>query len=138
MKRFLAIFIILALQIATFASLMVRTSFELNKELITQELCVNRSVPESGCEGNCYLRKMTDKTDSQQDSAEYPIRQFQFIALLFSSETLSQTLLLLQESNTYPLDNNDHLKGWPSSTFQPPGTIVQNVGVLYSPTTPEG
>lgn len=37
-----------------------------NKAYVSNELCVNKDVPESTCHGKCYLKKQLNKADGAQ------------------------------------------------------------------------
>ena len=37
--------------------------YQINKDYITQFLCINKSKPELNCQGHCYLQKQLKKAD---------------------------------------------------------------------------
>ena len=116
----MAILLILMMQIATFASWVAYTGFELNREYITQVLCVNRSKPELSCLGKCYLKKMQKKAEQQKESGRNLLKEFQMLALI--EQSVSLRLNATEKAfYRYPTNNNGHLKGWPLNTFHPPG-----------------
>ncbi|HEY0898256.1 MAG TPA: hypothetical protein VGD90_02935 [Sphingobacteriaceae bacterium] len=119
-NKLTAIILILMMQIATFASWVAYAGFELNREYITQVLCVNRSKPQLSCLGKCYLNKMQKKAEQQKESGRSLLKEFQMLALIEQSVSLR---LNATEKAIYrfPTNNNGHLKGWPRSTFHPPG-----------------
>ena len=42
--------------------------YELNKAYITEMFCVNKSRPELGCEGKCFLMQKLNQNNQQDDS----------------------------------------------------------------------
>lgn len=45
-------------------------NYELNKEYIKENLCINRDKPEMHCEGKCYLQSQIQKEMQQQEQKE--------------------------------------------------------------------
>jgi len=118
-KKLLAILLILMLQMATFASWVAYAGFELNREYISQVLCVNRSKPQLSCMGKCYLKKMQKKAESQKESGRNLLKEFQMVALIEHAFALR---LNAPDRAVYRFTNNNNsLEGWPRSTFHPPG-----------------
>ncbi|TWR26438.1 hypothetical protein FPZ43_14845 [Mucilaginibacter pallidiroseus] len=72
-KRLTAYLLIVALLSANFSRLFVYAGFELNKDYIAANLCVNRNKPQLHCNGKCYFMKkikqaeQKDKSESQQN-----------------------------------------------------------------------
>lgn len=68
--RLAALFVLVA---STQSVLVVRAAFEMDREAITERLCVNRERPELDCEGACQLTRMLreqqDREDRQQQAA---------------------------------------------------------------------
>lgn len=61
-----------AVILQSFTLPMVLIGFKLNKEYIASELCVNRDIPESGCNGQCYLMKKLKQAGDNDQGAEKP------------------------------------------------------------------
>ena len=55
MKRYFSILIILIITVASLHKTIVFAYYEIDKEYIIENLCVNADEPEMGCEGKCYL-----------------------------------------------------------------------------------
>lgn len=72
--RPISILLLLSLLTANCSSLFVYMGFELNKQFIATELCVNKDKPEMHCNGNCYLMK---KLKQAQDKEQKQERQAQ-------------------------------------------------------------
>ena len=55
MKGIFSILIILIITVASLHKTIVFAYYEIDKEYIIENLCVNTDEPEMGCEGKCYL-----------------------------------------------------------------------------------
>ncbi|MBX3101483.1 MAG: hypothetical protein KF690_03145 [Bacteroidetes bacterium] len=64
--------------------------FKVNQEYIAQNLCVNRDVPGSECQGTCHLKKILDAQDEQQkDGRAVPAVQFEQAPVHTEAEALA-------------------------------------------------
>jgi len=64
--------------------------FELRKDYITKVLCINRKIPESGCEGKCFLQKRLSEANSHHNPQDIPTQErFQ---LSFFTQTIKGLL----------------------------------------------
>lgn len=71
MRSAVSAILLLLLIFQAFYSLTVVTYFYANRPYIASVLCENRTKPESGCKGSCYLRKQLSKAqDSENKDAE--------------------------------------------------------------------
>lgn len=73
------------------------TWFEMNREYVATVLCINKAKPEMHCNGQCYLKKEIQKSESKQtvpansrDNTEF---QF-FVVEDFSIDFRAQTSLV--------------------------------------------
>jgi hypothetical protein len=62
--------LILLVAVQTFSKWCVILDYQVNRDFIAKNLCINRSKPLSCCKGNCYLNKklVADETDQQAPS----------------------------------------------------------------------
>lgn len=67
MRAKLSAIIVLAIFIQATSCTWICIGFELNREYITTQLCVNRFVPAVTCSGFCYIEKQVEKERDQQD-----------------------------------------------------------------------
>jgi len=65
-KRFLAILLIFAMTATSFQRYFVYASFELNKDYIAKNLCINRSRPWLHCNGKCYFMKKLRQAEENE------------------------------------------------------------------------
>ena len=57
LKYIFTITLFIAVAAQTFSKWFIVLSYEINKDYIAKNLCVNRAVPGSCCKGKCYLHK---------------------------------------------------------------------------------
>jgi len=67
LKKLLPILLLFSLAFQSFSELTTLISYEINKEYISNVLCVNRDRPEMHCYGKCYLHKKLDQDQQQKD-----------------------------------------------------------------------
>jgi len=113
--------LLICLVAATFSNWLVIASFNINQTYIAKQLCVNRNIPGSNCNGHCYLSK---KLDSQEkpDGTNSTTSKERFEVQLFFVEGPGDIALQAASSQKF---YNTHqsftkqlvLKGF----FHPPG-----------------
>jgi len=62
------ILLILLLGLQTFSKWCLIVEYQVNREFIAKNLCVNRAKPSSCCQGKCYLNKKMATDESQQQA----------------------------------------------------------------------
>lgn len=62
------ILLILLIGLQTFSKWCLIVEYQVNKEFIAKNLCVNRAKPSSCCQGKCYLKKKLANDESQQQA----------------------------------------------------------------------
>jgi hypothetical protein len=86
---------------------MVQLDYLVHKDYIVSELCVEKDVPESTCEGKCHLRKELSKLDEQHDSQSNAPIQVTLSSIDFvveavgSSMDLNAAILSIYELERY-------------------------------------
>lgn len=74
----IAIILLVTLSFQINAHLCTILTFNLQQEYIAKNLCVNREVVASTCEGHCYLTtKLQENTKQEQKSANVKVREAQ-------------------------------------------------------------
>jgi len=68
MKYPVTILLILLIGFQTFSKWCVILEYQVNKEFIAKNLCVNRAKPSCCCQGKCYLNKKMAGDESQQQA----------------------------------------------------------------------
>ena len=68
MKRLAIIVCVLCVLVQPLSKQGIMAVYQLNKDYIATELCENRFIPESDCQGKCHLRKELKRTRSARRS----------------------------------------------------------------------
>lgn len=66
MKRLVCHILILLLGLQANMRWLVRTTYQVNKKYIAENLCENRKRGDMKCEGKCFLEKQSKKTEKDQ------------------------------------------------------------------------
>lgn len=74
--------------------------YNLNKEYVAKNLCVNKDLPESTCQGKCYLKDQLKKSVTQENGTESSQNNLQFEIFLeeYHSKDLSAPVLQVLSS----------------------------------------
>lgn len=67
MKFIISIFLLASLLTQNISKLIIVINYQVNKEYIAKNLCVNRDKPKSCCEGKCELKKQLDEEDKKEN-----------------------------------------------------------------------
>jgi hypothetical protein len=84
-KLFSTIFLVLLIGIQTFSGIFIVLGFELNRDFIAKNLCINRrnAIP---CGGTCYLRKQLNQDQSQQSPGKMTMKEKLAVEFLIESD----------------------------------------------------
>ncbi|HLP21205.1 MAG TPA: hypothetical protein VK174_12925 [Chitinophagales bacterium] len=66
MKKLLSVFLSVIILAQVLVNVGITTYYHLNKRYIVQQLCENRSNPQSHCNGHCYLSKQLKKASEAE------------------------------------------------------------------------
>ncbi|PZU86372.1 MAG: hypothetical protein DI529_08760 [Chryseobacterium sp.] len=117
MKSFITILIILAIAIRPVLPLV---NYVINYDYIVQNLCENRSKPESTCHGKCYLAKELSKTEKQNQQSTIKINSLDVFlpkeVISFNHTNINSDI---QNSNYSEYQNHYHSHYF-SDIFHPP------------------
>jgi hypothetical protein len=69
LKHTIAILLIVTIAIQAFSKWIVIITYEINRDYIAKNLCVNRSKPSCCCKGKCFLQKKLAADEDQQQPA---------------------------------------------------------------------
>ncbi|CAA7387116.1 MULTISPECIES: hypothetical protein [Chryseobacterium] len=99
MRFFISIFIIFTIAIRPVLPLL---NYVFNYDYIVKNLCEKKNIPQSTCNGKCYLEKELAKTEKQSDSSQPTIKLLSLDVFLSNNilcftNTISRTTL---EENT--------------------------------------
>ena len=66
MKQVFVILTLTGILLQTFGKGLVLAEYMLNKEYIARVLCINKTEPKKGCNGQCHLMKQMEKETKQE------------------------------------------------------------------------
>lgn len=100
--------------------------YELRKDYIIQNFCVNKNRPELNCNGKCYLAKQIKAAEQQEQQQ----KGIEFNKFLFGVEFIEtpQELIVFHLSKTKYCTNFEYRDSFsqkhPSSVFHPPAQVA--------------
>ena len=111
-RRFTGYLLIIALISANFSSLFVYAGFELNRDYVAKNLCINRNKPWLHCNGKCYfmrkIKEAQEKEKNQERSAQKNLFQDAFFGRKVQIRFYTQVLRKIPVPNghiTLPIAN---------------------------------
>lgn len=75
MKKILAIALIFSFLAQQVTRLVIVINYTLNKEYIAKNICEQKDVAESTCEGKCHLKKQLNKEDEKEKTPANPFQE---------------------------------------------------------------
>jgi hypothetical protein len=120
LKYPITILLITIVAVQTFSKCFVIAGYEINKDYIAKNLCINRMKPCSCCKGKCFLGKKLSKDEDQQAPVKNGQKQEQ--QLQWDTQNNLQTALMLPviiKSVFSPYIHNN-LSTFNTSFFHPP------------------
>lgn len=105
----------------SFTAPLIFVSFELNRDYIAATLCINRDVPESGCDGQCFLMKKL-KQSQQDPGTESPSPKREAFWQYCTDIAQKTALLPLRETLVPPALYERPAAFCPTAIFHPPET----------------
>lgn len=120
MKRAFVLFFLMAFVFQSTSSLWVITSFYIQREYISQNLCVNRFEAISVCKGQCFLTKQINENQCKEQSKSV-IKQ-QEVQLFFQEfkSALLPKLDCFEIFKLFPLKDKSPMRDFIFSIFHPP------------------
>ncbi len=120
MKVFIAYLLFLAISVQLTGNLITVAAYEVNKEYIAKNLCINKNKPKSHCNGKCHLMKELQKEEKKKDSPANSLKDKNETIQFFESPTEN---LLGDESNSLVVDFfylENKTFNFKNSIFHPP------------------
>ena len=124
LKYAIAILLIVTFAVQTFSKWVVILAYEINKEYISANLCINKTNPSRCCKGKCFLQKKLTADEGQQQSTDksaYPDTQVELFLhklILFDLRFPELTV----QHNFFYLDGV--AQEFAPSFFQPPKDML--------------
>ena len=115
LKRLVSISLLLILSTGFFVDIGIYAWFQVEQAYIASELCENRFVPESDCEGHCVLEKKINDVESQKAL----LIEFKLLSFL-TTQSNDIVVDVMEATALQTKPNNFFNYLFTSSIFRPP------------------
>lgn len=123
MKRLAIILCVLCVLVQPLSKQGIMMVYQLNKDYIASEICVNRFIPGSDCQGKCHLRKELQKDTERKK--EVPRQQNTTDMIVFHTVLLpSASAIPQKEKNKHCLYLAGVYTSPDFSIFHPPSFMA--------------
>jgi hypothetical protein len=85
-RRYIAFLLIFALTAASFQRFFAYAGFELNRNYIAENLCINKTRPWLNCNGKCYYTKTTKEAQQRETTNDRDAQKSLFSEIYLPSE----------------------------------------------------
>lgn len=75
MKKLISISLLVAFCVQIFIQSWIVQYYQLNKEYISEVLCINKNKPAMHCDGKCFLKKELEKQEEQESKLPFSIKE---------------------------------------------------------------
>ena len=103
------------------SSLFILTSFFINRNYISQNLCINRFDKIPTCKGQCYLGdKLKENEKKEQKLPNFKTKEVQLFHQSFKKIDISLQINSVLVNDAIPFCLNDYSNNYLTSIFHPP------------------
>jgi hypothetical protein len=127
LKRFTIWFLIFAVFAANFSLVFVYVGFNLNRQYIAANLCINRFKPSLHCNGKCYfMRKLKQAEDNDKKQAAKNSSGREDVSFFQQQSIISfiEPITLDTLSVAFPASDYQYTSHYLISIFRPPKPLV--------------
>ena len=120
MKRFVAILCLFVIMFQSMSTLCIYTAFALNRNYISENICINRFDSLPVCKGQCYLSDKLKENEKQEK--KFPdLKQKEIPLFCEEKNLLNAPSLLSAQTDIIPNNAADFIiSGYAASIFHPP------------------
>jgi hypothetical protein len=125
LKYTITILLMVTIAIQTFSKWIAILEYEINKDYIALNLCVNKAKPSSRCKGKCFLQKKLTADEDQQQSTGKSVHHEDVQVEFFLHKLIQidfQLPALITQHNFFYL--NGKSQEFTPSFFQPPQYLL--------------
>ena len=97
MKYLFVILVGVGIFLQSFSKMIILVNFQINKDYISKNLCVQKEVKNNCCKGNCHLKKQLQEEEKKEQSPASSlkdVKEFQMFCQNNSSFQFQSSLLL--------------------------------------------
>ena len=121
MKRLSIYLLALTLLLQSVAALWVWVGFYTNRDFIAKNLCENRFISNSSCQGQCVLmKKMKDLEEKEQHLPDTKLKEIHLFAHHYQAATLPKHWVHTWMDNPTPHKQIQYTRLFAISIFHPP------------------
>ena len=120
MKSFIAILLASAFLLQSAGKLFVMANYQINKDFISKNLCVNKAKPIMKCNGKCHLKKQLEKEDKKENSPASSLKEKVDIQIIHEIKPL---IAFTDHNNQFKLNSEYLLSNYSKHlkfVFHPP------------------
>lgn len=120
MKHLFVILIGTGIIFQSFSTILILINFQLNKEYISKNLCVQKEVKDNCCKGSCHLKKQLKEEEKKEQSPANSlkdIKEFQIFCQINSFFQFQPDILLQMDFIPFAHPKTASIS---SSIFHPP------------------
>ena len=122
LKKFFCVFLIALIISSSFNRLFYFAGYEMNKDYISNVLCININKPELNCKGKCFLTKKIAEAEKKQQNQERKAQKDISQQVMLLSSFKMSFLKELNAKNIITYKNNYKFKN-NTTLFHPPSII---------------
>ncbi|MEY2793053.1 MAG: hypothetical protein RJA76_1045 [Bacteroidota bacterium] len=122
MKKYIAILLLLVMQSSLLNQWSMVMYYQVNRDFIAQNFCVNKDKPKLNCNGHCYLAKQLKKQEEKETkSNSEKLEKLPEIVMVFEDITIFQFKNRIKEPIVHSFEyNNLYSKFFNQTILQPP------------------
>ncbi len=109
------------------SQLWIMGAFFANRDYIARVLCINKDVPESGCNGACYLKKQLHK-DREKQEKQSPDLKLKEVILFYETPQLPVVATMIfdpvAEKIKFAVYRDYVSRAYMPPVFHPPALMV--------------
>ncbi len=126
-RRLMAVFLLVTLISTHFSMYMVYAGFTMNRKMIAEKFCINKSRPWLHCDGKCYFMKkirQAEENEKKQESKDHLNRlEISFLQESFRF-SVDASGIIATTKETYPAYAYHYSSRYLDCIFRPPKQVA--------------
>lgn len=122
LKKFICCILVISFFGSQLNGFIIFLNFKANQDFIAKELCEDKDIPTSTCQGNCYLAKqLKAEKEKEEEKAPPETKEKNEVIFYVDAKSLSlNTHLFSAQQAKYSSGQNVPLKDFIEDIFRPP------------------
>ncbi len=126
-RRLMAVFLLITLISTHFSMYMAYAGFTMNRKMIAEKFCINKSRPWLHCDGKCYFMKkirQAEENEKKQESKDHLNRlEISFLQEPFNYSA-GESNINISLKSTYPAYAYHYSSRYLDCIFRPPKQVA--------------